>query len=417
VSLPYPLYAAITRSADQLELTPHEVLFPAAMDACIPTGSLGRTFYRGEELRPGDAVVSKDWYKDWIAVDDSVPAPPAFLSPEPSLAFLLACFASAHPTRIGRMLEELIYTASSSRREPLLRLLHALLHDTLGIGHESAFQAATVPSFLFGLDEQARRRLMRLQRQEESSGAAGAGTVHRDSLSRTLQLDPSLSLMDAGLAFNLPFPPLLHPARGVDLILALDASSPPEALRGDALRLAAEYAARNQLHMPDLARGVQMSVTDEGFDEARAEAMLADVAFSSLGTDTAAPSDALSVARSLARASEASCTVFPGDASRGVPTVVYIPLLSNPRFVPSAEYVSRSGDSSFDPRRNFVSGGFCATLNFTFAQWQSDVIVQLSEANARQALPVLRAASKRIWREKQRVRVAREREAGKDGAA
>jgi len=241
-----------------------------------------------------------------------------------------------------------------------------------------------------------------------------------------LQLDPSLSLMDAGLAFNLPFPPLLHPARGVDIILALDASSPPEALRADALRLAAEYASRSRLGiaMPDLAQSVQMPVTEAGFDESQAERLLANVSFSSSssspspdgGSPAAAQpapfSEALSIARSLARASESICSVFPGDVARGVPTVVYIPLIANETFVPSAEYLSHAvgeEEKFFDPRRNFVRGGFCATLNFSYADWQSETIMSLSELNARQSLPVLRAVCRRVWQEKKRIRLAQQR--------
>jgi hypothetical protein len=435
LSLPYPLYAAITRAAEQLEFSPHEVSFPAAMDASIPTWSLGRTFFAGKELRPGDSVESSS-----SSPSSGMPVvhPPALVSPEPSLAFLLACFASAHPTRIGRMLEELIYTSSSSRREPLLRLLHALLHDTLGLGHESAFSAATVPSFLVGMDKHAQQRALAAGSESLSGCApipsavtADTSTSEFEGLSRTLQLDPSLSLMDAGLAFNLPFPPLLHPARGVDIILALDASSPPEALRADALRLAAEYASRSGLGiaMPDLAQSVQMPVTEAGFDEAHAERLLADVSFSSSSSSSPSPaggspaaaqptpfSEALSIARSLARASESICSVFPGDVARGVPTVVYIPLIANETFVPSAEYLSHTeGDERvFDPRRNFVRGGFCATLNFSYADWQSETIMSLSELNARQSLPVLRAVCRRVWQEKKQLRLAQKRTGGDD---
>ena len=36
-----------------------------------------------------------------------------------------------------------------------------------------------------------------------------------------------LRFMDAGIAFNLPYPPLMRLERGVDLIIALDQSSSP----------------------------------------------------------------------------------------------------------------------------------------------------------------------------------------------
>ena len=431
LTLPYPLYAGITRSAEQLEFSPHEVAH-ARSNTAIPTWALGRSFDKGREVRHSDQLWEE---QDETYTSTTTPTPRgtpaesslpavvarAHLCPEPPLAYLLSCFASAHPTRIGRMLEELIYTAADSRREPLLKFVHAVMHDTLGIGHESAFQPAAVPSWLHRLD------------QAEGVEELAARTAH---IPRSLLRAPSLTMMDAGLSFNLPFPPLLSPARGVELILALDASSPPEALRADAVRLAQEHAARNGLPFPPLADSVQVDVEhgSEQEVEQRAHQALEGVSFSSFPAASASafsPSSASdrAVAASLARASSATVSVFPGDLACGVPTIIYMPLIASASFKPSDEYrknthkqpaatvgavqpmidpasagppSSASVSSHFDPRANFVSGGFCATLNFQFQPWQSGVIQDLADHNAQRSMPVMRAVLKRLHKAKQR---------------
>ncbi len=432
ISLPYPLYASITRTAEQLELTPHEVGHAKA-EGFIPTWALGRTFDKGREVRASDQLWEEPTTQadaalqqqttssngTAAAASSAVDAPvvaPSHTPPEPPLAFLLSCFASAHPTRIGRMLEELIYTAAASRREPLLKIIHSVLHETLGIGHESAFSPAQVPSFLYRLDQ---------------------STSHEDIKERTKHIPPSLlrskhlTLMDAGLSFNLPFPPLLSPARCIDLIVALDASSPPEALRADAVRLAAEHAERNGLKFPALERSVQFELEGEEKEvEARAQRRLEGVSFSSssAASNPAAavpPATERDILSSLSRASSSVISVFPGDLSRGIPTLIYMPLIANKSFVPGEEYQRHMASTAaiagaqqptinpaatpltaaavpFDPRANFVSGGFCATLNFQYHPWQSGVIMDLSEHNARRSQPVIRAVIRRIREEKKR---------------
>lgn len=57
-----------------------------------------------------------------------------------------------------------------------------------------------------------------------------------------------LDLMDAGIDFNLPLPPLL--SRGVDIYIACDASNPIE--KGNALQLAVEYARKHGIKFPKI---------------------------------------------------------------------------------------------------------------------------------------------------------------------
>ncbi len=70
----------------------------------------------------------------------------------------------------------------------------------------------------------------------------------QDPIIRELCKHQTLKLVDAGLEFNLPFPPLLH--RHVDLILVCDATSSQLGQEGISLLEANEYADKHQLPFP-----------------------------------------------------------------------------------------------------------------------------------------------------------------------
>ncbi len=70
----------------------------------------------------------------------------------------------------------------------------------------------------------------------------------QDPIIRELCKHKTLKLADAGLEFNLPFPPLLH--RRVDLILVCDATSSQIGQEGVSLLEANEYAVKHQLPFP-----------------------------------------------------------------------------------------------------------------------------------------------------------------------
>jgi hypothetical protein len=70
----------------------------------------------------------------------------------------------------------------------------------------------------------------------------------QDPIIRELCKHQTLKLADAGLEFNLPFPPLLH--RRVDLILVCDATSSQLGQEGSSLLEANDYAIKHQLPFP-----------------------------------------------------------------------------------------------------------------------------------------------------------------------
>ncbi len=72
--------------------------------------------------------------------------------------------------------------------------------------------------------------------------------------------DSYYTLIDAGLDFNLPFPPLIaHNRRNVDLFIVCDASSNTALTdqRNNAMLLAEEYAIRNKLPFPDVSESLK----------------------------------------------------------------------------------------------------------------------------------------------------------------
>ncbi len=62
----------------------------------------------------------------------------------------------------------------------------------------------------------------------------------------------NIRLVDGGLAFNLPIPPVIHPQRKADIIITFDASASLKTNEAPALKFAEEYAQNNQLPFPQI---------------------------------------------------------------------------------------------------------------------------------------------------------------------
>ena len=66
-------------------------------------------------------------------------------------------------------------------------------------------------------------------------------------------------LVDAGIDFNLPIPPLLRRDRAIDIIICLDASGPPEIDDCHALKGAKHWADARNIPFPSVPFGIQDS--------------------------------------------------------------------------------------------------------------------------------------------------------------
>lgn len=128
---------------------------------------------------------------------------------------------------------------------------------------------------------------------------------------------PKFDLIDAGLDFNIPLPPLLRPERAIDIIIVFDASASTVTTPASQLKLGQEHAQRNNLKFPN----IDYNTTNK------------------------------------------SCSVHYGDPKNGVPTIIYMPVMGIPTY---------QNGWYLNPQDN---GSFTSTENFTYSR---DQFLQLS---------------------------------------
>lgn len=150
----------------------------------------------------------------------------------------------------------------------------------------------------------------------------------------------TIKLGDAGVDFNVPFPPLLRKERAIDIIIVFDAS---EYIRGgQELNKATEYAQRNSLKLPQ-------------FDVAYIE--------------------------------QQACTIFKNENDPTVPVVIYLPRVKD--YTLWNEHKNRQEFASyfyyldtFDPE-NCVRNSYADSMNFSYKEWQVRQLSALTEFNIR----------------------------------
>ena len=146
-------------------------------------------------------------------------------SVEPSLALLLGIFGSAFSASINYLLKDLPEKLKREFNSVIAGQVLKLLLEVNPITN-ARVAVADINNFIHNKHQD-----------------------HPDATIRELCKEKTLKLADAGLEFNLPFPPLLH--RQVDLILVCDATSSSEGQEGSSLFEAYEYAQRHNLRFPD----------------------------------------------------------------------------------------------------------------------------------------------------------------------
>ncbi len=118
---------------------------------------------------------------------------------------------------------------------------------------------------------------------------------------------PKFQLVDAGLDFNLALPPLLRPERAIDIIIVLDASASVVTNPAAQLKKAEEYAQKNNLKFPI----INYSTTKN------------------------------------------NCSVHFGDRQKGIPTIIYIPVIANPGYQ-NGWYSDPKNNESYTRTNNFI---------------------------------------------------------------
>lgn len=253
---PLPIYNAITSYQPYiwLHFTPYEV-GSDALGGFVPSWAFGRSFVNSLSVN---------------------------YVPEEALGYLLGTFGYA----IGINLKEALFVVGQDLRpEFLLEMLKKFAHETV-VGKARLFPAE-VNNFTFGM----------------------LGLPYGNK--RTL------TLLDAGIHYNLPMPPLLHKDRAVDLIFVFDNSA---GTVGDELRKTEEYFKEKGIPFPAI--------------------------------------DYTKVTNTI--------TVFEDKNNPSTPVIIYMPLVKNDRY-----------SKTFDPKN--CPDDACSTFNFTYQDDVIDLLSGLTE--------------------------------------
>ena len=334
-TLPFPLYTAVS-SPDlvQFEFSPYS-MGSWELSAFIPTWAFNRPFHEGRSTSP--------------------------FPHEPHLSTLLSVFSSAHCSDLATQLTEVaMQMRAADRVKEGVREVVERLKKEWRLADVRPFEAIAFNSPFLTLPPSPL------------------------PLPPAFTSRPSLSLMDAGLAFNFPLVPLVQPARGVDVVVLVDFTSPPEAMNAAYLHTARRYCRAHGLPLPDWTDGRQPlgRLVVKGEESAART----DI---SVGEGVGQTEEV----EALHRACHSRVTVFEGKGR--VPTVVYVPLLSNEAF-----------DAEFCPRRTFEAGGFTATLNFVYSEDESGKLMGLVDTNLRECEGAIKEAVADKWRDKAQQQAA-----------
>lgn len=277
---PLPIYTALATNKDPyewIEFSPFHIQNCSnAPFVSIPTWSFGRSFKKG---------ISQNFSK------------------EQSLGYFLGIYGSAFGVDMHDIIQILNATISTIEMQLpdgtahyLQRVLQTLADGPLD---EMRLIPSMLPNFMYQLAN---------SRFEE----------HK-----------RLTLVDAGIDFNLPIAPLLNTARDLDIIIVYDASTTVK--NGKHLLRAARYAQVHELPFPSLTN-------------------------KPLGKEL--------------------ITVLKDESNPQAPIIIYIPRITNAMY------------NIFDPEQH-MPNGFCGTLNFTYSAEQINLLAGLSTFTVQQQSDVI----------------------------
>lgn len=267
-SLPLPIYTAITPNVEPyawFECTPFEI-GSSYTRAYIPTWAFGRKFKQG------------------VPVNKAPPQP---------LSYMLGIFGSAFAFDIEdaiRQSTDAINAHIQQMPSAVGNIVSALLNDLANSPlDEVRLAPSSLPNFTYMATD------------------------------APLNQDKRLTLIDAGIYFNIPFPPLLRTDRNVDIIIVCDASADINGCPN--LHWAQEYMQLHNLKFPPI-----------NFDTADKQIM----------------------------------SIFKDEHDITCPIVVYFPRIKN------CEY-----SETFDPET--CLNEYCSTMNFTYESAQIEELMGLAQ--------------------------------------
>lgn len=273
---PMPLFSAISvaREYDWMEFNPYEVGL-LEQHRYIPSWSFGRHFLKGRSI-------------DY--------------APEHGIDYLMGIWGSAFTASLGEILEYcldkkfVMEVACAQEKNP-------------GVGLQTI---------------SAKLRSECLKLRLSPAKIKNIELEHHDTF---------LTLVDAGIDFNLPIPPLLKKERKLDVIIVCDLSS--NADTGAELKYAEEYARKKGYKFPKIAyETINKSVL----------------------------------------------SIFKEDDPE-VPIVMYMPFIKNETY-----------SKGFDPQALVKRGGYCSTFNLQYSPVQFDALFRFIQHNVKSSMREIRDA-------------------------
>lgn len=287
----FPIYTAV-HPMDNLkynwfEFTPYEA-GSHHLNAFTPTWAFGRKFLNGKSV--SSTTIAGQQY-----------------APEQTLGYYLGVFGSAFTVNLEEILNMMKQDESVSEQD----------HDLMALKIEVIDKLA---SSLAGIKDFKKSRISPAKVYNFTYGLK----------SSPVQDEKKLTLVDAGLAFNLPLPPLLRPERALDVIFVFD-SSADVGMAGE-LKKAERYAREHNLKFPLI-----------DYEQAKTKAL----------------------------------SVFRDEQDPTIPTIIYLPLVKD-MSLPAMQKDQRF--ANFDPKA-CVEKDYCGTFNFKYEAEEFETLAQFTEHN------------------------------------
>lgn len=313
---PLPIYTAVETTVtpyEWMEVTPFEI-GSSYLKSYVPVWSFGRKFSNG------------------ISTPDRLG-----FAPEQTLGYFLAVFGSAFEVSLKDVI------AHSAEIIDMLMIHLEQLPDVFDeYFGKSMYYRLTYAALQATLPKLLENFFKDLDEYIHSSSLSNARLIPDLQPNFTYDVDGSpladqetLTMVDAGIAFNLPIPPLLRPARNVDVIIAYDTSSAIASQGAISLRKAEQYARNHDLKFPAI---------------------------------------------DYVKAGKQLVSVFKDPNDPEVPTVIYFPLINNPAY-----------SSTFTVEKCMATS-YCATTNFDYSVDQVNELAGLAEFTLKQHADVIRKA-------------------------
>lgn len=369
------------------EITPYE-FFCEEFNAGIPTWAMGRNFKDGVDVPPESG----------------------FHLPEPRMSVLMGIFGSAFCASLSLYYREIRPLVKSlTGFSTIDEMIHGRNEDLEKV---HPIDPASIPNFVYGMDDSLR-------------------FTTPTAITKT----PYIQLMDAGMSNNLPIYPLLRPGRGVDVIIAFDAS--------------ADIKTENWLSVADgyaRQRNVKGWPIGAGWPKAGETPKQVEQELDAAQADTTAEADAkLFQARQSIEAEQPTaaadqraksqhdqshpedsdlgyCTIWVGstqerssepppptkaidksthwqlmESEAGI-AVVYLPFMANKKV------------EDVDPAKS----DYMSTWNFVYTPEQIDKVVELARANFDEGKEQIRGCVRAVYERKKKIREEREEAARKE---